>query len=162
MTSQRSSLRVFLAAAFVAASFAGCGSGTVAPGVTASQDGENVTIESVGGKVELTTGSMSVEIPDGFPDDMPLYPGATVKVASESAGMILVSLETADSSKQVWDYYKKELGDKGWQILSTLNAPEGGQISVKKDSQVCTVTIATVKKSGGATATIMVSPQPKP
>lgn len=142
--------------------FAGCGSRTVAPGVTASQDGENVTVKSLGSKTEFTTGETSVDLPEGFPKDIPLYPGATVKVASESAGMTMASLQTSDSSKQVWDYYKKEFGDEKWKVVSTINTPDGGQISVEKDKQVCNVIIAADKKSGGATATFMVASQPKP
>jgi len=162
MKSQRPSLRICLVAACAVVSLAGCGSRTVAPGVTASEDGEKVTLNTPGGKTEFTTGSTNVELPDGFPDDMPLYPRAIVKVASETAGMTLVSLETSDSMKQVWDYYNKEFDDKKWQTAGTWNTSEGGQISVEKDNQVCSVTIATVKKSGRTTVTIMVGSQPKP
>lgn len=82
-----------LAAVCAMVGFAGCGSRVVAPGVTASEDGEKVTVNTIGSKTAFTSGSTSVELPDGFPDDIPLYPGATIKVASKSVGMMLVSLE---------------------------------------------------------------------
>lgn len=63
--------------------------------------------------------------------------------------------------KQVWDYYKKEFDDKKWQTTGTWNTSEGGQMSVEKDSQVFSVVIATVKRSGLTTITIMVASQPK-
>ncbi|RIL00869.1 MAG: hypothetical protein DCC71_18350 [Proteobacteria bacterium] len=53
--------------------------------------------------------------PAGLPDDVPLYAPATPlgSMASPSRGTI-VNLQTSDASAAVFDWYRDELGQRGW------------------------------------------------
>lgn len=73
-----------------------------------------VTIESEDGTA--TIGSQ--ELPDNFPSDIPVFPGATVLgsvtgSASDGSG-IFVSLNSTDSMDDVKDFYGYRLSDNGW------------------------------------------------
>lgn len=82
------------------------------------------------------------KIPDTFPKDFPLYPGAKVVKAVSTEALVkagfLISLETLDSSQTVVSYYQTNLPKSGWPISGSF----GGIISAKKGDQTAVVTIA--------------------
>lgn len=82
------------------------------------------------------------KIPDTFPKDFPIYPGAKVTKAVSTEALVkagfLISLETLDSSEMVVSYYQKNLPLSGWPVSGIF----GGIISAKKGDQTAVVTIA--------------------
>ncbi|MGH9197914.1 MAG: hypothetical protein ACRD1T_19500, partial [Acidimicrobiia bacterium] len=59
-------------------------------------------------------------LPSGFPDDFPLYEGATSLGGSESAIGIVASLQTDDSYADVLEFYREALSRSPWEIVSEV------------------------------------------
>ena len=99
--------------------------------MTFSGGGEN--------KVEMKTGK-NVELPSDFPDDVPVYPDATL-VASMATpeGMMVSSQSTADLD-DVLAFYKKELASEGWTIEAEMNMGPQRMISFSKGDRSVMVT----------------------
>lgn len=105
---------------------------TVTEGVLEKVTGGNVDVKNGGEEVtfkdEKTGGSMSfgenVKLPDDFPKEALLYPGAAVKgvtMSLKEGTTSWVMLETADDTTKVSDWYVKEAKDKGWTEDSNMN-----------------------------------------
>ncbi|HUD20210.1 MAG TPA: hypothetical protein VMR81_07240 [Patescibacteria group bacterium] len=81
-----------------------------------------LTDQKTGAKMDISSG----QIPDTFPKDFPIYPGA--KVTSSLSGAqqgksngFWVTLTTADSFDKVDAYYKSALTTSGWKETSTFS-----------------------------------------
>jgi len=76
-------------------------------------------------------------VPDSFPKDFPIYPGANVTSSASNTGEdkkdgFWLTLTTADSPDKVNEYYKDELSKNGWTIESTFTANGMTSQAVKK------------------------------
>lgn len=100
--------------------------------------GDDVTITTEEGDVSITgdTG----EIPEGFPDDVPIYDDSEVDSAtsmtSDGTTTFYVNLTMEDDVATVYEWYKAEVVDKGWTITSdVLMSGDGdsGQLVIEKD-----------------------------
>ena len=91
--------------------------------VTQSGKGSQFTFEGKQGKVQVL-GEGGLALPEGFPKDVPIYPGSTVSVSAAVQDGMHVSLKTADASTKVAAFYKEKLKADGWQIESTMNTEE--------------------------------------
>ena len=111
--------------------------------VTVDRDGKQTTIEATSkeGNVKVSAGQ-NVALPADFPKDVPIYKGATVKMAgSQGKGMmamLVISAAQADAAK----YYQDELKNQGWEIENSVNTGEVVVLSAKKDQRRCNVSIA--------------------
>lgn len=99
-------------------------------------DGDKVTIETEDGSV--TMDSAEGELPDEFPDDFPMYDDTKVESTSSFAGdadiTFYVNLTSEDATKDVYEWYKAELADAGWEITSDTymsGDSEGGILGAK-------------------------------
>lgn len=91
------------------------------------------TDEKTGSKVDIGSG----KIPDSFPKDFPIYPGA--KVTSVLSGSekgknngFWVTLSTADSLDKVETYYKTNLTKNGWSETSSYSTGDTTTQTVTK------------------------------
>jgi len=82
-------------------------------------------------------------VPKGFPNDVPLYPGArpTATMSADGEGT-LVTFDIDDGPEKVYDFYQQQLADGGWEIASS--ASMGGQwmISALKGERAAHISIA--------------------
>jgi hypothetical protein len=93
--------------------------------ITAKEGGKDITIE--------TSGTGGVALPKGFPDDLPLYPDATVLSAmSQGTSGGMVKLQTEDAIERVYEFYDAKLRAGGWEIDGSVTTPEARMISGKK------------------------------
>jgi len=73
-----------------------------------------------------------------FPEDFPIYPGATLKSSSstETDGKKGISALwiTGDSKEKVSEFYKKSLEESGWKITNSFSGKEFFNYSFEKDS----------------------------
>ena len=99
--------------------------------------------------------------PDDFDKDIPVYPKSRVVLVNTNPAMLVVGLETGDSLTQAYDFYKKELSDNDWETARSVRTEKGGSISARKESRVCTVTIATKNKTGETVVRLMIQTLPK-
>jgi hypothetical protein len=85
---------------------------------TVAHEGEGLRIsgEQEGvGAVSAEFGE-DARIPDGFPDDVPVYPDARVvggMVAGEGG---MLTLQTGDDLEEVADFYGEKLAKEGWSL----------------------------------------------
>jgi hypothetical protein len=116
--------------------------------VEIDDDGESVTIETEDGSMEITGGD-GAAVPDGFPDDMPLYEGTIVlgqMMETPEGTAYNVGVETTDGAYEVADWYADEMASAGWTTTSELTNEAEGAIIVtrqaEKDGVMAQVVIA--------------------
>lgn len=120
-----------------------------ATGSDVEVEGDNVTIETDEGAV--TVGGSDTELPDGFPEDFPLYDDYELDGASSMTGggsaTYYVNMYTNDSPDEVYEWYKTELADKGWNISGDSKYSDSSgtsaMITADKGDMEATITITT-------------------
>jgi len=132
-------------------------------------DGEKVTVSKKNGnaeftftgkkgeKIQLSANEQGTSLPDNFPKDAPIYPGATVAMSTTMPDGMMVMLKSADSMKQVKEFYEKTLKEQGWENESSFNTPQGATMANKKDKRTLAVTI----NSGNETVIQLIVTQEK-
>ncbi len=112
--------------------------------------GGNVDIDDDGNvEVETEDGSLSVgtgELPDDWPEDIPVIEGATLEGAYSSSSngesVHTASLTTDDSVADVLAFYKDELS--GWTVdqesTSEVNGSESGILTVSDGDRTAAIT----------------------
>lgn len=110
------------------------------------QDLENgkmsFTDEKTGAKVDIGSG----KIPDTFPKDFPVYPGA--KVVSVLSGSekgknsgFWVAFSTADSVDKVSEFYKINLTKNGWETTANYASGDTSTLAVTKGKMSGSVSV---------------------
>ena len=111
--------------------------------VTQKGDGAEVKFTGANGETVHVAGSESgVALPEGFPDDVPIYAGAKVTAGAKTKEMTTAILTTADPVKKVIDFYGEKLKANGWAIQNTMSAEEGGMVMATKGKTTCSVNAA--------------------
>jgi hypothetical protein len=106
-----------------------------ATGVSVDEDDGSVTIEGEDG-TSITVDEEGTELPEGYPSDVPVYDGTITtawETSDEKGTTYSIAITTEDSTADVVDWYKAELEDGGWKILSTFKDASSGMISAEKD-----------------------------
>lgn len=107
------------------------------PGVTVDRKLDGSTTYS-NDENTVTIGSNT--LPDNWPSDAPTYPNATVQYSGSSQPQtgeegLAVAFVTTDSAQSVYDFYKKELADKGWTVEQTSEMGPSKMLSATKDTR---------------------------
>jgi len=127
----------------LAGSLEGCGrsdtvidtDGTTAT-VTKRGDGVDVTVKGPdGGTVRVASGEEGVSVPEGFPKDVPLYPGAIVTTAATVQNAMNVVLKTKDPISKVTSFYKEKMKDNGWEIQTAVDTADGTMLNGHKENR---------------------------
>jgi hypothetical protein len=94
-------------------------------------------------------------LPEGFPQDFPLYAKATVDVATitPEGDRFLVEWRSTDSADQVRDFYESELGKAPWQVENVVEISEQETVviafaRVDSGARQGTIAIHTVREDG--------------
>jgi hypothetical protein len=80
---------------------------------TASGEEQVVIDRSVGG-MQATVGK-NLDLPAGFPDDVPVMPGVAIHAANETPVGFMVQGSTDQSAAQIAAFYAAELPKLGWE-----------------------------------------------
>lgn len=110
---------------------------------TALQEGKMTFTDP---KTGTTVNMGTSEIPDNFPKDFPVYPGATV-TSSLSGGQsgqgngFWLTLATGDSLDAVTTFYENAFASSGWTVESTYTANGTATQTVKKGSMSGSISI---------------------
>jgi hypothetical protein len=129
--------------------------------VTVTQQGGGTTVEmrsDKGDKMKVTASDKGVALPANFPADVPIMPGATVKMAMTSGEALSVTFSVAASQADALKYYEDNLKAKGWEIAATMNMGESAMLSAKKGKREC---VMNVGKDGGGSMVQLVAPLEK-
>jgi len=132
-----------LACAIAVASI-GCGSGEPAatPAPTAAPTAP-APVEAVPGAAAIpapaadaaTGESIAAEgvIPEGFPSDVPVYPGAAPGSSMSMPGLgVFATFESNDAADKIVEHYRGELSKGGW---SVTDSADGGGVDATKDKR---------------------------
>jgi len=94
-------------------------------------------------------------LPEGFPQDFPVYAKATVEVATvdSEGGRFLVEWRSSDSPDQVQAFYESELDKAPWQVQNVQDIAEMETTVIafaRRDNsgEQGTVAIASVQEDG--------------
>lgn len=116
-----------------------------------------LTDQKTGAQVDIGSG----KIPDNFPKDFPIYPGA--KVTSVLSGSqqgqsngFWVTLTTSDGLDKVATYYKDSLKTNGWTETATYSAGETTTQTVTKGKLSGTVSVTKASGNSGETDIVIV------
>ena len=83
-------------------------------------------------------------IPEGYPSDVPVYPGATPGASMTMPGLgVFATFESNDPLDKIQSHYRGELGKNGWSVLdsadgSGLDATKGSrsvQVRLRKNEE---------------------------
>jgi hypothetical protein len=85
---------------------------------TVEREGEGFRISGEEEEIGAISGQFgeNARIPDGFPEDVPVYPDARVvggMVAGEGG---MLTLQTDDDPEEVADFYRENLAEEGWSL----------------------------------------------
>lgn len=124
---------------------------------------EHMVEKETGGKVQLDTsgGSLSVKneqgsmefsangakVPESWPADVPLYPGAKVTMAMAGPQHQMLNLETTDAPEKAVEFYKGKLAAMKQEAL--MNTQQQSMLYYK-DATGRRVQLAIGKESGGS------------
>lgn len=124
-----------------------------ATGVKVDEDNKNVTFTGKDGE-EVSISSEEGKLPDGLPDDVPVYSGTIknpTKVESPEGANYSFAVETDDDAATVVSWLKDKLAEKGWTISSTVTANEASMLSAEKGEKNTLVVNVTKDTSSGKT-----------
>jgi hypothetical protein len=110
-----------------------------------SQKGSDSEVTGTGGKgnTSQAVGSVSTTtLPEGFPTDIPIYPGAKLTASAKTPEMMTAIQATSDPVKKVVDFYTEKLKGGGWDIQTTSSVAEGGMAIANKGKLNCSVNVA--------------------
>lgn len=106
--------------------------------------GESVDVENNGKKITVNgkqgqfSYSAEGQLPNGFPSDFPIYPGAKLSSSWTTGGEdgkgISVVWETSDSADQVMNFYKNKLSAASWKIDNEFTQEQMQTLSFEKDN----------------------------
>ena len=102
-------------------------------------------------KVETKEGTSEwggTKLPDNWPSDAPVYPGASVQFSSSSNSKdgqpsAMVMFQTKEAGPNVYEFYKKELVAQGWTVEQDIQSGDGAMVTATKDTRALSVTVAT-------------------
>jgi hypothetical protein len=106
------------------------------------------------GNVTVTAGKEGVALPEGFPNDVPIYKGGVVQVASTQGKNMLVQLIVAAPVADAIKFYQDQLKEQGWEINSTVNVGEGSMLAAKKGERECSAVIMKEDKGSRISLTV--------
>ena len=109
-------------------------------------DTVNVTVKGEDGTATYSSGA-GVELPSGFPDDVPTYPGMKLEFSGTQGNMFTVNGRTADAMAKVSDALKAKAAAEGWSEVMSMNQQGAGgepgmMMSYTKADRVLNVVLA--------------------
>ena len=118
--------------------------------VDISGEGEEVTVKTEEGT--FTAGKQ--EVPENFPDNIPLYPGSEIETSASSEQVISLSLTSQDSFTAIADYYKKNLIEAGWKITEESSLSNAAVLSFENGEQSGVIAITETEDGSSMTISI--------
>lgn len=134
-----------------------------ATGGAVDVDGDSVTVKGKDGS-EATV-SNETKIPSGFPSEVPLKDGGSVKAAvttqAPNGGTnYMLNIRFKVPQSELLEWYKSEFDEGGWKIISTVTTADGGMIAAEKGDLVVNVVTGSDTSEGFTSVlTMQVSPK---
>lgn len=113
-----------------------------------------VTVKTKEGKFELSKKG-NVKVPEGFPDDIYIYPGARVAMSMKQPEGLSVTLVSSDEMNVVADKYAANMKKNGWTEEGVAQMPQMRMLSYKKGDREAMIQMAPGSEEGKTMITIM-------
>jgi hypothetical protein len=124
-----------------------------ATGVKVDDNNKKVTVTGKNGE-QLSLSSEEGKLPDGLPDDVPVYSG-TIKNPTSMTGSdgenYSFTVETDDDAATVVSWMKDKIAEKGWTISNTITSNGTSMLSAEKGDKNTLVVNVTKDTSSGKT-----------
>jgi len=109
-----------------------------------------------GGKPEVPTAASVADLPEDFPDDVPLLEGSEAFAVQKLAGDAKNVLFHVDAERpQIFEHYRSGMQREGWKLTQEYQAPYQSFLSFKKDDRLAQMTISTDPRTGQRVVSIM-------
>jgi hypothetical protein len=108
--------------------------------VSTNADGsKNVSISKDGTTVQ--TGA-DIPLPDGFPKDVPSYPGWKIATAASAPGQgFMLQARSGDKMERIARFYSDRMTGEGWKNSGTTQMPEMHLLSFEKSGRQAAVVL---------------------
>lgn len=114
-----------------------------AGGAAVDSSADSVTIRGGGRKDFSFAAGGKVDLPADFPEDVPLYPGAALRMAQKLGHRdVTVILGTVDPASEVGAFYREGLGKKGWRFVGKADLDGEEFLRFEKEQSAVAVVIA--------------------
>ena len=109
----------------------------------ADQGGDKVEIKGGGADGSVTSSSADVvKMPEDFPKDIPVYPGATPIIHTSAKNGRTVQLWTSDTANKVTAFYKEKFNVEGWKQESESSTEAITLLYSTKENRTLSVVIS--------------------
>jgi len=102
--------------------------------------------------VSPTPSSAPVELPEGFPNDFPIYEKATITAArrinAAQGSIYAIGMETTDGADVVRSFYEARLAEAPWEVSNVVEIAEED-----------TVIVEFARRDGGEAGTLAIQGQ---
>lgn len=110
------------------------------------------------------------DLPEGFPEDFPLWDKATISAATEvpDAGQVreyLLEMESSESGEEARTFYESALAEEPWRVDNVVEipasevAPASPEASPEPAAPVETIVIVFSRSDGSQTGTLAIQEQ---
>ena len=120
-------------------------------------EGDSVKVVTEDGAAAFSSGAKT-QIPDTFPKDVLLYPGARPDSSMTSAESTMVSFKTPDDVGKVGQRYKGDMAAAGWKETSAFTSEESWMLTFVKETRRASVFVN--KDEAGAMIMITLDNRP--
>jgi hypothetical protein len=123
-----------------------------------SDDSYSMVLNSKEGQVKMSAGS-AAKLPDGFPQDVPTYPGMTLTFSQSMKEKETFNLQATspDSLDKISAHFKSEATAKGWTETTALDQNGEGQqmkmIAYSKEDRVLNIVLTSEESGNSITIT---------
>ena len=124
-------------------------------------EGEGVRISGEKEGVGAISGRFgeNAEIPDGFPEDVPIYPGSDVIGGMVAGAGGMVTLQTGDDAEKVAAFYREKLVNEGWSLAPEMDLGGRQMLPIEKESRNGVVQISREPKATTIVLTVGMGPE---
>ncbi|MBN2218131.1 MAG: hypothetical protein JW719_12225 [Pirellulales bacterium] len=112
------------------------GDGMIPPTPNGSEPGSTAALS---GNRQANPADKKVSLPENFPLDVPIPPGAEPTANHKTDKLTTVTLETTDSLVEVIAYYQSALKASGWTIEASTATESGSVLGAVKQKRTLTI-----------------------
>ncbi|HIJ65770.1 MAG TPA: hypothetical protein HPP77_07440 [Candidatus Hydrogenedentes bacterium] len=105
------------------------------PAAEKKEAGEEPIVTAKTEDAEVAVAEQKVELPDGFPEDVPVYPGLKLSSVSRKGDTVTLQGATGDKTKDVSDRIGEGLEAEGWKKDMAMPQPGGQAVMMLKYSK---------------------------
>lgn len=91
------------------------------------------TTEVRTGGVRAQVNEAGLKLPEGFPEDLPAYPGSTLTATLGGQGITMVSYQTDATVAEVTEFYRTSLPEKGWSFSGEVRTAESSLLHAARE-----------------------------